>query len=50
MGAGDGMAAPQQGDLASVVFGKAGIVNQTEAIDVGTEDRQGSIRNKRPSF
>ena len=43
------VAVPPQGDLASVGFQKAGIANQTEARDVGTGDRQGSVRNKRPS-
>ena len=41
------VAVPPQGDLASVGFQKAGIANQTEARDVGTGDRQGSVRNKR---
>ena len=43
------VAAPPQGDLASVGFQKAGIANQTGARDVGVGDRQGSVRNKRPS-
>ena len=42
------VAAPPQGDLASVGFEKAGIANQTGARDVGVGDRQGSVRNKRP--
>ena len=41
------VAAPPQGDLASVGFEKAGIANQTVARDVGIGDRQGSVRNKR---
>ena len=41
------MAAPPQGDLASIGFEKAGIANQTGARDVGVGDRQGSVRNKR---
>ena len=41
------VAAPLQGDLASVGFEKAGIANQTEARDVRVGDRQGSVRNKR---
>ena len=32
------MAAPPQGDLASIDFEKAGIANQTEARDVGIGD------------
>ncbi len=43
------VAAPPQGDLASIGFQKAGITNQTEARGVGVGDRQGSVRNKRPS-
>ena len=43
------VAAPPQGDLAAVGFGKAGIANQTGARDVGVGDRHGSVRNKRPS-
>ena len=41
------VAAPPQGDLASIDFEKAGIANQTEARDVGARDRHGSVRNKR---
>ena len=41
------VAAPQQGDLASVGFEKAGIANQTGSRDVGIGDRQGSVRKKR---
>ena len=41
------VAAPPQGDLASAGFEKAGIANQKGARDVGTGDRQGSVRNKR---
>ena len=41
------VAAPPQGDLASVGFEKTGIANQTGARDVGVGDRQGSVRNKR---
>ena len=41
------VAAPPQGDLASVGFEKAGIANQTGARDVGVGDRHGSVRNKR---
>ena len=44
------VAAPPQGDLASAGFEKAGIANQTGARDVGTGDRQGSVRNKRRIF
>ena len=43
------VAAPPKGDLASVGFEKAGIANQAGARDVGIGDRQGSVRNKRPS-
>ena len=43
------VAAPPQGDLASVGFEKAGIANQTEVRDVGTRDRQDSVRKKRSS-
>ena len=39
--------APPQGDLAPIGFEKAGIANQTGTRDVGVEDRQGSVRNKR---
>ena len=42
------LAAPPQGDLASIGFEKAGITNQTEARNVGVGDRHGSVRNKRP--
>ena len=41
------VAAPPQGDFASIGFEKVGIANQTGARDVGTGDRQGSVRNKR---
>ena len=41
------VAAPPQGDLASVALEKAGIANQTRAKDVGVGDLQGSVRNKR---
>ena len=41
------VAAPPQGGLPSVGFQKAGIANQTGARDIGTGDRQGSVRNKR---
>ena len=41
------VAAPPQGDLASVSFEKAGIANQTGARNVGVGDRQGSVRKKR---
>ena len=41
------VAAPPQGDLASVGFKKAGSANQTGVRDVGVGDRQGSVRNKR---
>ncbi len=37
------VAAPPQGDLASVGFQKAGFANQTGARDVGVGDRQGSV-------
>ena len=43
------VAVPPQGDLASIGFEKAGIANQTGARDIGVGDRQGSVRNKRPS-
>ena len=46
MGAGDGVAAPPQGDLAAAGFEKAGIANQTGARDVGVGDRHGFVRNK----
>ena len=41
------VAAPPQGDLASVGFQKAGFANQTGSRDVGIGDRQASVRNKR---
>ena len=41
------VAAPPQGDLASVGLEKAGIANQTGARDVGVGDRHGAVRNKR---
>ena len=41
------VAAPPQGDLASVGFEKTGIANQTGARDVGVGDRHSSVRNKR---
>ena len=41
------VAAPPQGDFASIGFEKVGIANQTGARDVGAGDRQSSVRNKR---
>ena len=41
------VAAPLQGDVASVGFEKAGIANQTGARDVGVGNQHSSVRNKR---
>ena len=41
------VAAPPQGDLASVGLEKAGLANQTGARDVGIGDRHGAVRHKR---
>ena len=43
------VAAPPQGDLASVGFEKAGIANQTGARGVVIGGRHSSVRNKRSS-
>ena len=41
------VAAPPQGDLASVGLEKAGLANQMGARDVGIGDRHGAVRHKR---
>ena len=41
------VAAPPQGDLASVGLEKAGFAHQTGARDVGVGDRHGAVRHKR---
>ena len=42
------MAAPPQGDLASIGFEKTGIANQTGARDVGVGDQQGFCQEQTP--